>query len=132
MMKRRGWLVVSLVVGSLAAWACAKGGAVDEEDAGVDASIGPDAQGSKDSQPDGINPGDAGCPDATKLCGAFCVNTQSDPQHCGDCTTVCTTADAGNPGDAGVITAVCTAGACGVECDGGLTQCGEQCFDEKN
>jgi hypothetical protein len=128
----RKWVWV-LVAGVLAGGGACANGLIDTGDGGgVDSSI-PDGAPPKDaSQGDAIKPGDAGCPPPTKLCGALCFDLQNDPQHCGNCTTICSTIDAGNPGDAGVITAVCNAGMCAVECDGGLSQCGEQCFDEKN
>ncbi len=129
-MRVRAWVLVLGVVAA-GGGACANG-LIAGDDGGTDASVS-DAMPTNDgSQADAIKPGDAGCPPPTKLCGSVCVNEQIDPQHCGSCTNVCTTADAGDPGDAGVITAVCNAGSCAIECDGGLTQCGLQCWDEKN
>jgi len=130
------WRILFAVVCATAAvGACAKGGADDNDEndasspdaSSSDATIGKDA-----STADVILPTEAGCPSPTTQCGNVCANTETDPNHCGTCTTVCSTADAGDPGDAGVIVAVCNAGTCGIECDGGLTQCNEQCFDEQN
>ena len=131
---RRCWLVL----GSIAlagAGACANGlvAGDDDEDASSGDASTLDGTTHDASDKDVIVPGDAGCPDGTTLCGAICASTQNDPAHCGSCTTVCSTADAGDPGDAGgVIVAVCNGGTCGIECDGGLSLCGEQCFDEKH
>lgn len=123
---RRVWFGL---VGVACAAGCANALLVGDDDAatGTDASI-------QDSAPqkDVIVPGDAGCPDGTTLCGSQCFDTKTDPQHCGTCTNACSTADAGNAGDAGVITAVCNAGTCDIACDGGLSKCGQACFDEKN
>jgi hypothetical protein len=125
-------LVASALVGG---GACATG-LIADEDAGTDSSVLMDGAqnsdaGTKDTgTSDVIHPGDAGCMSPTVLCGTACVNEQTDPNHCGNCTTVCSAADAGDPGDAGTITAVCSSGTCQIECDGGLSQCGEQCFNE--
>lgn len=51
------------------------------------------------------------CPGQT-LCGSMCVNVQTDPNHCGNCTTLCYS---------GVET--CTAGSCTSTCTGGQTLC---------
>ncbi len=132
---RRVWLaagVLAISVGACATGSLIEGGDASDVDSSTpDSSSGGDA--SKDAtSKDVIVPGEAGCPSPTTQCQNICVNTQTDPGHCGNCTTVCTTVDAGDPGDAGVITAVCVGGTCGIECDGGLTQCAEQCFDEQN
>lgn len=41
------------------------------------------------------------CPAGSSLCGGTCVNLQSDPAHCGSCTTPCT------------ALSICASGACG-------------------
>jgi hypothetical protein len=131
---RRALLAVVLSGFAAGAWACANG-LLANDDAGADGSTSDSSAGDaqpKDGGADVIKPGDAGCPDGTTLCGSSCFDLATDPQHCGACTTACSTADAGNPGDAGIITAVCNGGTCDVDCDGGLSKCGSQCFDEKN
>jgi Lectin C-type domain/Stigma-specific protein, Stig1 len=65
-------------------------------DAGRDAST-PDAS----TQPDAtVDAGPPACPSGTDRCGSECVDTSSESNHCGDCDTVCSTAQ------------VCTAGSC--------------------
>lgn len=50
------------------------------------------------------------------LCGGACVDPSGDPEHCGDCTTVCS------------ATEVCAGGVCRPTCDP-LTDCGGVCVD---
>lgn len=74
---------------------------------GDDASDRPDAAGGSDATADapidagGDAPACGGAGPAEMLCGGECVDTSSDPDHCGDCTTTCT----------GGMSA-CAAGAC--------------------
>jgi hypothetical protein len=49
-------------------------------------------------------------------CGITCVDPNGDPNHCGDCTTVC------------AATEVCSAGVCEPTCDP-LVDCGGICVD---
>jgi hypothetical protein len=128
-MGRLAWAVG---VGALMTGGACANGLIADQDAGLDGAV-PDVNVVTDAgKSDVIKPGDAGCPSPTKLCGSNCVDLSSDPLHCGTCTTVCTTADAGDPGDAGTITAICTGGTCGIVCDGGLSECTGQCFDTSN
>jgi hypothetical protein len=124
-----GFVAIAFAAGA----ACANG--LISDDGGVDSSLSDSSSDapSKDAGQDVVKPtSDGGCPGTLTPCGQACVDLKTDPNHCGGCNTVCSTADAGNPGDAGTITAVCTAGQCGINCGGNLTQCGETCVDEKN
>ena len=58
---------------------------------------------------------DAGPGCAETLCGAACVDTSSDPTHCGDCATRCA------PGEA------CTEGDCTLACPAAQTACDGVC-----
>jgi hypothetical protein len=49
-----------------------------------------------------------------------CVNTDEDPDHCGDCATRCGHDE------------LCSSGHCGVGCFGGTMQCGERCVQIDN
>ncbi|MEI8259499.1 MAG: hypothetical protein WCJ30_27855, partial [Deltaproteobacteria bacterium] len=72
---------------------------VDSVDARADATL-PDTRGDVASDA-------ARCPDGSSACGAQCVDTRTDPHHCGSCTTDCTLL----PGvDPSVV--ACVAGAC--------------------
>ncbi len=84
--------------------------------------------------------------------GAVCATTSSDPKHCGNCTTTCTTADAGamvpgtdNPDplifdggyDGGfgwtLGVAACSNSQCGVDCPDASTLCPDEiCYDTEN
>src|SRR5262245_31466137 len=57
------------------------------------------------------------CPTGTTSCSGQCVNTNTDPLHCGNCITQCSGG------------AVCMGGTC--QCPVGLTLCGGQCVDTK-
>ena len=50
------------------------------------------------------------CPVRTSSCGGACVDTTSNPLHCGSCSKACPSPEAG------VGSATCTAGACGFAC----------------
>lgn len=58
--------------------------------------------------------GSCECP-AANTCGSECVDTETDPNHCGGCFAACPTA------------AACSGGTC--ECQGTLTACGSICAD---
>jgi hypothetical protein len=61
-----------------------------------------------------------GCTSATPTrCGSACVETSSDPLHCGSCTGSCTTPSNG--------TVACIAGACSTICNAGFHRCGTLC-----
>ena len=119
-MVRRVWVTLLLA-------ACANGQVV-EEDGGFDASLvdsssndgGPSDVAAKDV----IKPTEAGCPSGLVACGNACVDTKSDPAHCGSCTTACTAPDGGTP--------ECDASQCAFTCGTGLSQCGQACVDEQN
>ncbi len=54
--------------------------------------------------------------DGMKACNGFCVDTNTNPRHCGDCNTAC---ESGEP---------CINGACGSEdCPDGRAACGATC-----
>lgn len=59
-------------------------------------------------------------------CGDVCVDLQSNPAYCGECTESCLDED----GEAGEVH-LCEAGDCFDEggCSTGLTQCGQSCVD---
>ena len=143
------------LVFSLVAAACATATVPEGEDAGSDGSLPPPKDGGTS---DVSKPNDAGtCNSPTTKCvtdaGAICTDLKSDPSHCGQCTTACTTADAGSlqPGpnnpDAGVYfdggydggigwslgTPSCASSACAITCPQGFTQCSDGiCYDPQN
>ncbi len=61
--------------------------------------------------PDGTTPDAMACAAPFSMCGAACVDTQTDTMNCGRCGTVCTAGQ------------VCTAGACTTTCATGETLC---------
>jgi hypothetical protein len=62
------------------------------------------------------------CPvGAPTLCGGSCVNTNTDPAHCGDCATTCPAPVSG--------TATCENGVCGFQCNEGYMSDGVSCVD---
>ena len=69
------------------------------------------------SVPDAIATGpDAACGAGAARCGAVCVNTSTDPNHCGVCGTRCMT-----PPNASVA---CASGVCGLgACNSGFANC---------
>ncbi len=60
------------------------------------------------------------CAGGTVPCGSACVNTQSDPAHCGGCNLPCA------PGK------VCSASQCTAACGQGLTNCNGACVNTTN
>lgn len=63
----------------------------------------------------GASGGSGGSCGAKTNCGGTCVDTQTDPDHCGTCSNKCTAAPHAS--------AACTAGACGLECSTGYADC---------
>lgn len=61
----------------------------------------------------------SGCAAGETMCGGRCVNTQSDPAHCGRCGNTCSASDGG--------TATCNAGACQLQCASGSHACSGAC-----
>lgn len=57
------------------------------------------------------------CAEGRTTCGGACVDTQTDPEHCGACQSVC---------DA---TELCVAGGCVLDCGTDLTNCNGSCVD---
>jgi len=57
------------------------------------------------------------CGPGTVRCGGTCVDTNSDPAHCGGCNQPC------DPGE------LCSAGSCALSCQQGLVECAERCID---
>lgn len=139
------------MTGALAIAACAVGTVGDKffDDGSSDGGTGSDGRASGE--------GGAGSCSAPKLvcvsdAGSSCVDTTSDPLHCGSCATSCKTADAGaleagrddNP-DSGVSISVadggasepwslgapsCATSACGVTCPAAMTECSDHiCYD---
>jgi hypothetical protein len=65
-----------------------------------------------------VSSGGHACTDgcgASVLCGASCVDTASDPLHCGGCDVACPTAVNATP--------TCTAGTCALACNAGFGDC---------
>src|SRR5690606_12863063 len=75
---------------------------------GVDASL-----------PTHRNDGGVGVDACTAVCDGECVDTSSDPSHCGSCDNACTAPPGATP--------TCDSGECGFECDDGLHLCGDAC-----
>jgi hypothetical protein len=68
--------------------------------------------------------GQCACQAGQKLCGTQCVDTMTDTNNCGACSTKCSTTDP----HASAVT--CTAGVCGTLCGTGyVTHCSGQCKD---
>lgn len=68
----------------------------------------------------------ASCPSPLVVCGGACVDTSSDPAHCGNCTLDCTAADTILPHPS---THLCNTNQCVTVCGQGLTTCGAACTD---
>jgi hypothetical protein len=118
-MKRVAFVLIS--------FASACGGVLLEDDGGTT-----DASPKKDGGPDVIvadviPPKDVividsfDCNPPLTMCGSVCVDTLSDPNHCGGCTNICGAVDGG--------TATCVNGACGITCSGGKQLCNGVCTD---
>jgi len=60
---------------------------------------------------------DVQCATTQTLCAGRCLDTQSDPDHCGACGTACARIEA------------CVMGRCQLQCPGGQTACGGRCVD---
>jgi Domain of unknown function (DUF5060)/Stigma-specific protein, Stig1/Putative collagen-binding domain of a collagenase len=60
------------------------------------------------------------CPPDQTACGLDCVDTQSDPEHCGTCTNACPAPQ------------VCSLGVCSETCANGLEDCGGACVDTQS
>ena len=59
----------------------------------------------------------SGCGPGLSLCGASCVDEQTDPAHCGGCSTQC-------PAVAGGTATCATGGVCGFTCNANDHRCG--------
>ncbi|MFO0557899.1 MAG: hypothetical protein U0269_07755 [Polyangiales bacterium] len=57
----------------------------------------------------------SGCAAGETLCSGVCVNTNTNPSHCGGCMRGCATAPDANP--------TCTTGMCGITCNSGYGNC---------
>jgi hypothetical protein len=68
----------------------------------------------------------ANCPSPLVVCGVACVDTTSDPAHCGSCTQDCT---AGDSTGTHPSTHLCNDNQCVTVCGQGLTTCGTTCAD---
>jgi len=147
-------LLLVIISGAACATATVTGDDNTDSGTGSDSSLPP-----KDgSTNDVVKPNDAGtCNSPTTKCvtdaGPICADLKTDTNHCGQCTTVCTTADAGSlqPGpnnpDAGVFfdggydggigwslgTPSCDASNCAVTCPQGFNECSDGiCYDPQN
>ncbi|RLB52557.1 MAG: hypothetical protein DRJ42_14495 [Deltaproteobacteria bacterium] len=58
-----------------------------------------------------------GCDPWLSECGGACIDTSSDPAHCGSCDNACDTS------------AFCASGACTSECPAGTTECNRACVN---
>jgi hypothetical protein len=61
----------------------------------------------------------ASCAAGETRCGADCVDTQMDPDHCGRCDAPCAAGE------------VCASGACALSCPPGQDECGGGCVDQQ-
>ncbi|AUX39413.1 hypothetical protein SOCE26_008040 [Sorangium cellulosum] len=85
----------------------------------------------------------ADCDDGYSLCGGTCIDTQTDPEHCGDCNLVCDDGArcaagrcVGGGGEGGADTGMVTTGTGGERCGPGEVECEGRCValgtDEHN
>lgn len=72
---------------------------------------------------DGVRVFECACRAGKTLCGSSCYDTQSDANHCGDCTTVCPTNAQGKQ-------VACIEGRC--QCDAGTTLIDGKCVNYAN
>jgi hypothetical protein len=102
-----------------------------EPDATLDTSIDDTAPSDVSDVRIDIAPGDSApppcatppcaCVDPTPTrCGATCVDTKTDVDHCGSCVVTCGKVDHG--------TTSCTGGTCGLACDTGFHACSKLCL----
>src|SRR5690606_16942139 len=63
----------------------------------------------------GPSGGDPTCQLPLSECAGVCVDTASNPAHCGNCGVVCAASE------------VCASGLCTVSCAPGFTRCGQAC-----
>jgi hypothetical protein len=97
--------------------ACANGGAVETSSSaggggGAPATDGAGGDGAMSST-------GHGCFSTETTCDGACVDTKTNPAHCGDCETVC----ADGPHETGA----CTDGSCSSDCDAGFVLDGGAC-----
>jgi hypothetical protein len=64
------------------------------------------------------------CSGSEMLCGSSCVDTVTDPQHCGSCTNVCQDTVPHS-------VASCAGSTCGFTCNSGYSTCSGACVDEQ-
>ena len=105
-MKTISALVVFLIAG------CAN--SHTQPDGSVDAPA--DTSDTSDVSTDDVS-SDTGCgPDLTE-CSGVCVDTDTDPGHCGGCDSPCESDE------------VCSAGTCVADCPAGTVNCSGSCVD---
>ncbi len=92
-------------------------GAPMDSGPGVDSYVPVDA-GFDSGPPPPIDSGPV-CGPYETACSGTCVDTQTDPDHCGSCTTVCPDVTDGLP--------TCNAGSCGFVCVAAYHACGYGC-----
>jgi hypothetical protein len=96
--------------------ACSSGnGFIPDTEGDVEAPDTPvdqDAEGEGDPQIDDAQPeGEGTCEPGWELCGDKCVDTQTDPEHCGGCDLPCTAPEHAGP--------ICLGGECDWNCEAG-------------
>src|SRR5690625_4686168 len=75
------------------------------------------AAGWSDSASDDADPTDETCEGELSFCDERCVDTWTDPEHCGACDQACAAEEA------------CVDGSCVFSCGEGLENCDGECVD---
>ncbi len=101
------WLALALSIG----------GCGDDGSGASGGEGGSGATGGSDTGGSGTGGEAPTCPGNLLECGGVCVDTDFNPDHCGDCDSPCGAGD------------VCSQGTCSFECNGGTTECNGLCFD---
>ncbi len=131
-------LELSLGVAILAALSCGGSARIDGGASGGGASTSSTGAGAAECGP-------TPCGNGLSCCDGACIDTRSDPTHCGACGNTClpdetccdgacanTDLDAAHCGMCNHACGpggVCVSGTCGFDCVGGATACGNVCVD---